>query len=162
MKQITHPLLCIIITLLSCSCSNTKNKTSSSNDILHTEVLNTIIQFHNGMRERNGDLAIKSWHEHASSYNITIDKNNNSKKTVDSPPVNLENIKQWLNTTKDDLDEKIYNTKVFVDGDLAMAWVPYDFYRNNKLSHTGTNAFTLIKIDSKWKIVSVSDTRYMK
>jgi hypothetical protein len=32
-----------------------------------------------------------------------------------------------------------------VDGSMAHAWTPYEFYVNGKLSHKGVNAFTLLE-----------------
>ena len=56
-----------------------------------------------------------------------------------------------------ELDEQAYNSKVLVDGELAMAWTPYAFYEGTRLNHTGTNIFTLWKKESKWLITGVSD-----
>ena len=55
--------------------------------------------------------------------------------------------------------EKILNYFIQVDGSLAHAWTPYEFYVNGKLSHKGVNAFTLFKKDNSWKIVHLIDTR---
>ncbi len=41
---------------------------------------------------------------------------------------------------------------------LAIAWVPYDFYLNGKLSHSGMNLFTLAPDQNGWKIIQVSYT----
>lgn len=55
--------------------------------------------------------------------------------------------------------EKILNYFIQVDGSMAHAWTPYEFYVNGKLSHKGVNAFTLFKKDNSWKIVHLIDTR---
>ncbi len=55
--------------------------------------------------------------------------------------------------------EKILNYYIQVDGSMAHAWTPYEFYVNGKLSHKGVNAFTLFKKDNSWKIVHLIDTR---
>lgn len=41
---------------------------------------------------------------------------------------------------------------------LATVWVPFHFYLDNKLSHCGFNAFTLVWDNSSWKIMSLVDT----
>lgn len=41
--------------------------------------------------------------------------------------------------------EKILSYNVQIDGTMAHVWTPYEFYINDKLSHTGVNAFTLFK-----------------
>ena len=59
--------------------------------------------------------------------------------------------------------EKILSYSIQIDGSMAHAWTPYEFYVNGKLSHKGVNAFTLFKKDtpetSGWKIVHLIDTR---
>jgi hypothetical protein len=49
--------------------------------------------------------------------------------------------------------------KIQIDEDLATVWTPYHFFVNSKLSHCGANAFTLVKIAGKWKIIAIIDTR---
>ena len=55
--------------------------------------------------------------------------------------------------------EKILSYAIQVDGSMAHAWTPYEFYVNDKLSHKGVNAFTLFKKDNSWKIIHLIDTR---
>lgn len=55
--------------------------------------------------------------------------------------------------------EKILSYSIQVDGSMAHAWTPYEFYVNGKLSHKGVNAFTLFNKDNTWKIVHLIDTR---
>jgi ketosteroid isomerase-like protein len=55
--------------------------------------------------------------------------------------------------------EKILSYSIQLDGSMAHAWTPYEFYVNGKLSHKGVNAFTLFKKDNVWKIVHLIDTR---
>lgn len=56
-------------------------------------------------------------------------------------------------------EEKILSYKVQIDGAMAHAWTPYEFYINGKLSHSGVNAFTMFKENNIWKIIHVIDTR---
>lgn len=55
--------------------------------------------------------------------------------------------------------EKILKYNIQVDGSMAHVWTPYEFYVNEKLSHSGVNAFTLFKEDNQWKIIYIIDTR---
>lgn len=55
--------------------------------------------------------------------------------------------------------EKILSYNIQIDGTMAHAWTPYEFYINDKLSHTGVNAFTLFKEKDSWKIIYLIDTR---
>lgn len=55
--------------------------------------------------------------------------------------------------------EKILSYNIQIDGTMAHVWTPYEFYINDKLSHTGVNAFTLFKEKDSWKIIYIIDTR---
>ncbi len=46
--------------------------------------------------------------------------------------------------------------KVEVHQNIAMAWVPYDFHRNNIFSHCGIDVFTLMKTPKGWKIALIA------
>lgn len=56
-------------------------------------------------------------------------------------------------------NEKILSYSIQVDGTMAHAWTPYEFYLNDKISHSGVNAFTLFKEQNGWNIIHVIDTR---
>lgn len=55
--------------------------------------------------------------------------------------------------------EKILSYAIQIDGSMAHAWTPYEFYVNGKLSHKGVNAFTLFRKNNNWKIIHLIDTR---
>lgn len=56
-------------------------------------------------------------------------------------------------------DERIFFEVVKVDGALAIAWTPYNFYYNGKFSHCGVNSFQLVRQNGSWKIQYLIDTR---
>lgn len=55
--------------------------------------------------------------------------------------------------------EKILSYNIQIDGTMAHVWTPYEFYLNDKFSHSGVNAFTLFKEKDSWKIIYLIDTR---
>lgn len=59
-------------------------------------------------------------------------------------------------------EEKILSYSIQIDGKMAHAWTPYEFYVNGKLSHSGVNAFTLYNENGIWKIIYLIDTRRKK
>lgn len=61
--------------------------------------------------------------------------------------------------TKDAADERIVFETIKIDGDLALAWTPYQFFYNGKFSHCGVDLFGLIKVNGAWKIYYLIDTR---
>ena len=56
-------------------------------------------------------------------------------------------------------EERILSYVVEIDGTMAHAWTPYEFYINGVKSHSGVNAFTFFKEDGNWKIIHLIDTR---
>lgn len=57
------------------------------------------------------------------------------------------------------LDERINFETIKIDGPLAIAWTPYNFYYNGAFSHCGVNSFQLVRINGAWKIQYIIDTR---
>lgn len=56
-------------------------------------------------------------------------------------------------------DERIGDYDIKIDGDLATAWTPYQFYVGDNFSHCGVNSFNLAKMKGEWKIIYIVDTR---
>lgn len=58
------------------------------------------------------------------------------------------------------IEERVLSYEIRVDGNLATAWTPYQFYINEKFSHGGVDAFQLFKDETgAWKITQITDTR---
>ena len=66
---------------------------------------------------------------------------------------------QVSNAKKDSLDERITFETIKIDGPLALVWTPYKFYYAGNFSHCGVNSFHLVRINGKWKIQFLIDTR---
>lgn len=60
---------------------------------------------------------------------------------------------------KGSADERITFDVIKVDAALAIAWTPYKFYFNGQLYHCGVNSFQLVRLEGKWKIQYIIDTR---
>ena len=60
---------------------------------------------------------------------------------------------------KGSLDEQIQFETIKIDGPLAVVWTPYKFYFNGQFSHCGVNSFHLVRLEGKWKIQYLIDTR---
>jgi hypothetical protein len=57
------------------------------------------------------------------------------------------------------LDERVGAPEIRVDGNLAMVWVYYEFYADDKFSHCGVDSFQLGRTDAGWKILLLADSR---
>lgn len=56
-------------------------------------------------------------------------------------------------------DERLLDYQIQVDGNMAHAWTPYEFWFNGQFSHCGVNSFQLFQEDGDWKIIYLIDTR---
>lgn len=69
-------------------------------------------------------------------------------------------LKSIVSIPKDQkFEEKLLDFKIRVDGVMANAWTPYEFWFNGKFSHCGVNSFQLVKLEGVWKIIYLIDTR---
>ena len=58
-----------------------------------------------------------------------------------------------------DVDERIWDWEVRIDGNLAMLWTKYDILIDGDFSHCGVDAFFLHRSSDGWKIFHLADTR---
>ncbi|NND79604.1 MAG: nuclear transport factor 2 family protein [Maribacter sp.] len=58
--------------------------------------------------------------------------------------------------------EKLLSFNIQLDGAMANAWTPYEFWYNDAFSHCGVNSFQLFKDGENWKIIYLIDTRRKK
>lgn len=56
-------------------------------------------------------------------------------------------------------DERLLDYSIQVDGNMANAWTPYEFWFNDEFSHCGVNSFQLFKNGDQWEIIYLIDTR---
>lgn len=59
-------------------------------------------------------------------------------------------------------DERLLDYNIQVDGNIANAWTPYEFWFNDEFSHCGVNSFQLFNDNGSWKIIYLIDTRRKK
>jgi hypothetical protein len=121
-----------------------------------TEVENTIKTFFEGFHAKDTmkiksvcheKMILQSIMEGQKGTRLVDEKTSEFYKSFSSFPPGLN------------FEEKILNYSIQVDGKMAHAWTPYEFYVNGKLSHSGVNAFTFYKENDVWKIIYIIDTR---
>lgn len=64
-----------------------------------------------------------------------------------------------VGTSQAVLNEEILSVEIRIDGNMAHAWTPYQFYVDGEFSHCGVNSFQFIRTADGWKIVHIIDTR---
>lgn len=75
--------------------------------------------------------------------------------------VGVRTAAEWIPTvaqSTEALRERMWDTQVEIDGDLATLWAPYDFHRGERFSHCGTDAFQFVRERGGWKLISVAFT----
>ena len=71
---------------------------------------------------------------------------------------NMRFVEDDLQTLKDlpPLKEIALDFEINIHHNIAIAWVPYEFWLNNEFSHCGIDLFNLFNIDEAWKIISAA------
>lgn len=109
-----------------------------------------------GMRAKNADQVAAAFAPEAMMQTV-INKPEGSQ--VGSNAV-ADFVKRIATTPAEtNLDERILDYQIKIDGTMASAWTPYRFYLNGNFSHCGVNSFQLVKMAEGWKIVYIIDTR---
>ena len=120
------------------------------------EVRQVIESLFDGMRAKNSDQVAAVFSENAIMQTIGIE--------IDGPQVNAGSVAGFVDRigstpAETQLDERILDYQIKVDGPMATAWTPYEFYVNGNFSHCGVNSFQLVKFTEGWKIIYIIDTR---
>ncbi len=120
------------------------------------EIENVIEKLFEGMRDKDQAVLESVFHEKAIMHTVT---ENGGKAALGT-----NSVKDFVNRiavtpAEINLDERILEYHIKVDGEMASAWTPYEFYVNDAFSHCGVNSFQLIKEKGDWKITYVMDTR---
>ena len=120
------------------------------------EVQQTIETFFEGFHQRDS-IKIKTVCAETMILQSILEGKKGTKLENEKPSEFYKSIATIPNDMQ--FQEKILSYNIQVDGTMAHAWTPYEFYINGKFSHSGVNAFTLFKEDDVWKIIHLIDTR---
>lgn len=145
MKKVFFALAFIII--------SAKTHAQSDNE----QIKKTVETFFEGMYKRDTMLINSILNKDCTLNSVSIKPNQPASHKLESITGFLKSISNIPASTK--LEERLLEHKIQIDEALAIDWTPYEFYVNEKLSHKGTNVFTLIKTENKWKIIAIIDTR---
>lgn len=108
------------------------------------------------MRSADEQAVLNCFAENATMQSIVKDKDGKNATKSDG----VAGFAAFVGKqTKDAADERIVFETIKIDGDLALAWTPYQFFYNGKFSHCGVDLFGLIKVNGAWKIHYLIDTR---
>ena len=115
-----------------------------------------INQMFAGMKNADAALVKSTFSDSVIFQSIATAKDGTVKVVSEDPVAFLDFIGKQARGAA---DERIVFETVKIDGDLAIAWTPYTFYYNGKFSHCGVDSFQLVRVNGRWKIQYIIDTR---
>jgi ketosteroid isomerase-like protein len=120
------------------------------------EIKATVDQLFDAMRNADSAIAANSFAPNALMQTI-------AKNKEGATVVRQESVAAFTGFVgkqqKNAADEQITFETIKIDGDMAFVWTPYRFIWNGNFSHSGVNAFCLVRINNEWKIQYIIDTR---
>lgn len=119
-------------------------------------IKNTINDLFKGMLNVDQQLMRSSFAD--SAILQTIARNFEGKMVVENQTVEGF-IAVVSRLEKGAADERLTYDVIRVDGPLAIVWAYYDLIYKGKFSHCGYDSFQLVRLNGKWKIQYLIDTR---
>lgn len=142
----------ILIALTIAICPLNSAKAQSTED----SVKAAVNKLFTGMKTSDAAMVKSSFAD--SAVLQTISRNKEGAIIVKNEKV--EDFAKSVSTMpKGAADERISFETIKIDGALAIAWTPYNFYYEGKFSHCGVNSFQLVRLNGEWKIQYLIDTR---
>lgn len=138
---------CLLVCLAFCNCI----KAQSADD----SVRSAVNQLFTAMKNADSALLVSGFADSAILQTV-VDKD--GKVQIKTEEV-AEFAREIGKMQKGILDERIEFDVIRIDGALAIVWAPYKFYYKGKFSHCGADSFQLVRINGKWKIQYLIDTR---
>jgi Domain of unknown function (DUF4440) len=129
------------------------NAQSQSSEDSVKSVINNMFT---AMKNADGEMLKRVFSDSIVFQTIARNKEGATVVRTESPAGFIEQISK---ASPGSLDERISFETVKVDGPLAIAWTPYNFYYNGQFSHCGVNSFQLVRFNGVWKIQYIIDTR---
>lgn len=115
-----------------------------------------IIDLFDGMREGDSSKVHRTFDDRVTMWTSFKNKEGEAVLTQGD----LQTFLNAIGTPHEEVwDEKIRNTKIEIKDNLAQAWTEYGFFIGEKFSHCGVDAFLFSKIDGRWQIINLADTR---
>lgn len=121
------------------------------------KVKQTIGTFFKGFHARDTVLIKQTTSTSPFMQTVGNDKQGNPQLKTESFSAFLKQIASIPADKK--IEERLLSFNIQVDGNMAHAWTPYEFYVDGNFSHCGVNSFQLFNEAGAWKIIYIIDTR---
>ncbi|MGI9545932.1 MAG: nuclear transport factor 2 family protein [Flavobacteriaceae bacterium] len=121
------------------------------------EVKETINTFFDGFHQRDTTIIRSVADKEMVLQTMGRDKEGRNRLRTDPFEqflISIASIPDSLN-----FKEELLDIRIQIDGPMAHAWTPYNFWIDQKLSHCGVNSFQLFNNGTMWKIIYLADTR---
>jgi len=144
----------VLSMLMMCFCISFATKAQTAEDSVKA-VINKLFD-----AMRNADSKGVSACFADSAILQSVSERNDTVKISTDP---VKEFADFISTVKKgDADERITYDIIRIDGALAIAWTPYQFYYKGNFSHCGVDSYQLVRINREWKIQYLIDTRRKK
>ncbi|HSG50092.1 MAG TPA: nuclear transport factor 2 family protein [Longimicrobiales bacterium] len=118
-------------------------------------VLDVVRTLFDGMREKDEAKLRSVFHPEARLHTATMDRDGNPATPGNPAETFVTNVLG----AQAHLDEVTFDEVVLVDGNLAMAWTPYNIFVDGAFQHCGVDLFVMTRSPEGWKILQLVDTR---
>jgi hypothetical protein len=119
------------------------------------EVLAVVRTLFDGMREKDREKLVSVFHTDARLHTAGADGQGNPVTRATPVDAFIANVVAG----EAYVDEVTFDETVMFDGNLAMAWTPYNVFVNGDFQHCGVDLFAMTRTDAGWKILQIVDTR---
>lgn len=134
-------LLAVFVSLCGCAATRRSNADREA-------VLATAQAFFDAMRARDPDAAART----VLPDGVFVSTRLENGKRVEKHFTNREWVEKLPSEHTVLLEAFTGEPTVLVDGDVAVVWAAYFFHVDGQLSHTGVDAFNLVRTDAGWRI----------
>ena len=114
------------------------------------QIIKVVNQFFEVLASRDVNVAKQIVIPEGCSFSI---REQNGVKVVKSS--NFQGFLDNLPNPKAKYKEVMEDPKILLHRGIAVLWAKYRFFINDKFSHCGVDAFSLMKTDKGWKIASI-------
>ena len=121
------------------------------------QVKQTIIEFFDAFHAQDSIAIKNAVYPSILLQTIGVNKEGKSVLKTENFTDLVESIISIPDTTN--FQERIMSYSIQIDGNMANAWTPYEFWINNQFHHCGVNSFQLFREENMWKIIYLIDTR---
>lgn len=122
-------------------------------EIIHQKIESFFKDFH-----QRDSIQLKTYFDQTAELQSVIELKDGASKVVKET---ISKFVTSIGSIPDSIkfEERISKATINRSDKMAHAFVPYQFYINNQLSHCGVNSFIFVKVNKKWLISNIIDTR---